>query len=153
MKSPSRYQIMTNEFERLDQKTYIKYHLGVLPNLNLKRKYHIFIVQYVKNQQNHPCYCKTKTFCLFSHAVNALQIFDFPISDLFNQIPVLEKHALHLIQFAPHRSPAIPLSVSSCCLSISLLYFKSVSAVMHDVFNNLLPWPQLFKGWIALTIR
>ena len=56
-----------------------------------------------------------------------------------NQILVLQKHTLHLIYFAPYRSSAVPLFVSSSCLPTGFLYFKAVSILMHDVLNNLSP--------------
>ena len=56
-----------------------------------------------------------------------------------NQILVLQKRALSLIYFAPYRSSAVPLFVSSGCLPIGLLCFKAVSILMHDVLNNLSP--------------
>ena len=43
------------------------------------------------------------------------------------------------LYLAPYRSSAIPLFVSSTCLPISLLYFKAVSILMHDILNNLSP--------------
>ena len=62
----------------------------------------------------------------------ALQIY-------LNQILVLQKRALRLIFFAPYISSTVPLFVSSACLPISLLHFKAVSILMHDVLNNFLP--------------
>ena len=56
-----------------------------------------------------------------------------------NQILVLQKRALRLIYFAPYRTSAVSLFVSSGCLPIGLLYFKAVSILMHDVLNNLSP--------------
>ena len=69
---------------------------------------------------------------LLSGAMQAPQIY-------LNQILVLQKRALRLIYFAPYRSSAVSLFVSSGCLPISLLYFKAVSILMHDVLNNLSP--------------
>ena len=62
---------------------------------------------------------------------------------LIKSVLVLQKRAIRLIYiyvyFAPLESPAIPLFLSSTCLPVTLLYFKSVSTLMHDVFNNLSP--------------
>ena len=44
-----------------------------------------------------------------------------------------------LIYFAPYRSSAVSLFVSSGCLPIGLLLFKAVSILMHDVLKNLSP--------------
>ena len=44
-----------------------------------------------------------------------------------------------LIYFAPYRSSAVSLFVSSVCLPIGPLYFKAVLILMHDVLNNLSP--------------
>ena len=56
-----------------------------------------------------------------------------------NKILNLQKRVLRLIHFAPFRSHAIPLFHHCNILPINLLYFKAVSTMMHDVFNNLTP--------------
>ena len=56
-----------------------------------------------------------------------------------NQILVLQKRALRLIYFTSYRSHAIPLFISSNTIPINMLYFKSVSILMHDVFNKQTP--------------
>ena len=40
------------------------------------------------------------------------------------------------LYLAPYRSSVIPLFVSSSCLSISLLYYKAISILMHDDVLN-----------------
>ena len=51
----------------------------------------------------------------------------------------LQKRALRLIYFTSYRSHAIPLFISSNTIPINMLYFKSVSILMHDVFNKQTP--------------
>ena len=55
------------------------------------------------------------------------------------KITVLQKKAVRLIHFAPFRSHAIPYFVQSNTIPITMLYFKHLSILMHDVSNNLAP--------------
>ena len=49
----------------------------------------------------------------------------------------LQKRVLRLIYFGDYTSHAIPFFYSSNILPVEMLYFKSVSILMHDVHNNL----------------
>ena len=50
------------------------------------------------------------------------------------KLHILQESSLRLIHFSPYRSHAIPLFSY-----INFQYYKSVCAIMHDVFNNSLP--------------
>ena len=41
--------------------------------------------------------------------------------------------------FAGNRSHAIPLFVSANALPLNILYFETVSSLMHDIFTNSVP--------------
>ena len=143
------FDIHTKEFVLLDQKTYIKY-LGILIDLNLTWKYHISYItskisktigviarlrHFIPSNTLLTLYRSLRSpYLLYGLTVwgQAPQIY-------LNQILVLQKRALRLIYFAPYRSSAVPLFVSSGCLPIGLLYFKAVSILMHDVHDNLSP--------------
>ena len=49
------------------------------------------------------------------------------------KILTLQKRALRLIFFASKRSCAVPLFVASNILPVNMLYFETVSTIMHDV--------------------
>ena len=51
----------------------------------------------------------------------------------------LQKRAVHLINFAPFRSHAVPYFLHSNIMPITLLYFKVSSMLMFDVYNNTAP--------------
>lgn len=55
------------------------------------------------------------------------------------KILVLQKRALRLSFVCNRRSHAIPLVVSSNILPIDMLYFETVSTLMHDICNNSVP--------------
>ena len=56
----------------------------------------------------------------------------------------LQKRALRLMYFSDYKSHAIPFFISSRLLPVDMLYFKSVTLMMHDVSNNLTP-PNTFN--------
>ena len=143
------FDIETNDFVLLDQKTYIKY-LGILIDSNLTWKYHIsYITSKISKtigviaRLRH--FVPTSTLLtlyrslLSPYLLYGVTVWGQAPQIYLNQILVLQKRALRLIYFAPYRSSAVSLFVSSGCLPIGLLYFKAVSILMHDVLNNLSP--------------
>ena len=66
-------------------------------------------------------------------------VWSQPAQTYINQVLALQKRAVRHIYFAPYRSHAIPLFVSSNTIPVTMLYFKSISIIMHDVFNKLTP--------------
>ena len=145
------FDIETNDFVLLDQKTYIKY-LGILIDSNLTWKYHIsYITSKISKtigviaRLRHFAIVPTSTLLtlyrslLSPYLLYGLTVWGQAPQIYHNQILVLQKRALRLIYFAPYRSSAVSLFVSSDCLPIGLLYFKAVSILMHDVLNNLSP--------------
>ena len=56
-------------------------------------------------------------------------------SDL-KKILTLQKRALRLIFFSSKISHAIPLFITSSILPVYMLYFETVSAIMHDVSTS-----------------
>ena len=55
------------------------------------------------------------------------------------EILTLQKRILRLIFFASKRSHAIPLFVASNFLPVNMLYFETVSTIMHDVTTHSTP--------------
>ena len=66
-------------------------------------------------------------------------VWSQPTQTYINQVLALQKRAVRHIYFAPYRSHAIPLLVSSNTIPVTMLYFKSISIIMHYVFNKLTP--------------
>ena len=131
------FDIHTKEFVLLDQKTYIKY-LGILIDSNLTLKYHISYIT-SKISKAIGVIARLRHFIpsstlltLYRSLVSPYLLYGLTVwgqapQIYLNQILVLQKRALRLIYFAPYRSSAVPLFVSSGCLPIGLLYFKAVS--------------------------
>ena len=55
------------------------------------------------------------------------------------KIVTLQKRALRLIFFLSKRSHAIPLFVASNILPVNMLYFETVSSIIHDVSTHSTP--------------
>ena len=66
-------------------------------------------------------------------------VWSQPAQTYINQVLALQKRAVRHIYFAPYRPHAIPLFVSSNTIPVTMLYFKSIIHIMHDVFNKLTP--------------
>ena len=143
------FDIETHDFVLLDQKTYIKY-LGILIDSNLRWKYHISYIT-SKISKTTGVIARLRHFVptsmlltlyrslLSPYLLYGVTVWGQAPQIYLNQILVLQKRALRLIYFAPYRSSAVSLFVSSGCLPIGLLYFKAVSILIHDVLNNLSP--------------
>ena len=143
------FDIETSDFVLLDQKTYIKY-LSILIDSNLTWKYHIsYITSKISKiigviaRLRHFVPSST-LLTLYRSLISPYLLYGLTVwgqapQIYLNQILVLRKCSLCLIYFAPYRSSAVSLFVSSSCLPIGLLYFKAVSILMHDVLNNLSP--------------
>ena len=133
----------------LEQKSYVKY-LGVLIDSNLSWKYHIGhitskISKTIGIIARLRCYVPTSVLLtiyrslIFPYLSYGIVVWGHAAQTYINQILVLQKRALRLIYFASYRSHAIPLFVSSNTIPVNMLYFKSISILMHDVFNKLTP--------------
>jgi len=58
---------------------------------------------------------------------------------LLSVILTLQKRRLRLIFFASKISHAVPLFVASNILPVNMLYFETVSSIMHDVSTHSTP--------------
>ena len=136
-------------FLPLEQKSYVKY-IGVLIDSNLSWKYHIGqitskISKTVGIIARLRYYVPTSVLLtiyqslIFPYLSYGIAVWGHAAQTYINQILVLQKRALRLIYFTSYRSHAIPLFVSSNAIPINMLYFKSVSILMHDVFNRQTP--------------
>ena len=56
-----------------------------------------------------------------------------------NKILLLQKRALRIINFSDRRDHAIPLFIDANVLPLNFLYYQTISNLMHDVHNNMVP--------------
>ena len=139
----------TRSFLSLEQKEYIKY-LGIIIDSNLSWKYHVNHVA-LKISKTIGTIARLRHFVPTSTLLNIYRCLILPYltygisvwgqaaKTYINQILIQQKRVLRLIYFAPYRSHAIHLFLSSNCLPFNMLYFSSVSSLMHDVANNVTP--------------
>lgn len=53
-----------------------------------------------------------------------------------HKIRILQKRAIRLLYFADQHDRAIPLFLKANVLTITFLYYKYVSTLMHDINND-----------------
>ena len=136
-------------FLPLEKKSNVKY-LGVLIDSNLSWKYHIEHIT-SKIRKTVGIIARTRYYVptsvlltiyqslIFAYLSYGIVVWGHAAQTYIDQILVLQKRALRLIYFTCYRSHAIPLCVSSNTITINMLYFKSVSILLHDVFNKQTP--------------
>ena len=138
----------TNSFFSLECKDYIKY-LGVLIDSNLTWKYHISHVASKVSKTS--IIARLRHFIPMSALLHIYRSLVLPYLSYglvawgqaaqthLNKIFTLQKRALRLMHFAQYRSHATPFFIASNVIPLNMLYFKSVSILMHDVYNNMAP--------------
>ena len=133
----------------LEQKSYVKY-LGLLIDSYLSWKYHIGhitskisktvgIIARLRYYVPTSVLLRIYQSLIFPYLSYGIVVWGHAAQTYIDQILVLHKRALRLIYFTSYRSHAIPLFISSNTIPINMLYFKSVSILMHDVFNKKTP--------------
>ena len=139
----------SNSFISLERKHYVKY-LGLLIESNLTWKYHISHVA-SKISKTVGIISKLRHFVprntliniykslILPHISYGIAVWGKAAKVHLDKILKLQKRVLRLIYFGDYTSHAIPFFSSSNILPVEMLYFKSVSILMHDVHNNLAP--------------
>ena len=139
----------SNTFSSLEHKNYVKY-LGVLIDSGLTWKDHIDYVA-SKISKSIGIIAKLRHFVPRSTTSDIYRSLILPYTSYgiilwgqaarvyLNKIFKLQKRALRLMNFGKYRSHAIPFFISDQILPIDMLYFKSVSMLMHDVYNKMTP--------------
>ena len=56
-----------------------------------------------------------------------------------NKILILQKRFLRIMNFSVNNEHAVPLFITSNVFPIKMLYYKSVSILMHEINNNITP--------------
>ena len=131
-----------------EHKNYVK-HLGILIDSNLVWKNHIRHAS--KISKTIGAISKLRHFVPRSTFVNIYKSLILPHLSYgivvwgqaakihLEKFLKLQKRVLRLIYFEDHASNAIPLFVASKILPVQMLYFKSLSTLIHDVHNSLAP--------------
>ena len=138
-----------NTFISLESKNYVKY-LGLLIDSGLTWKYHIDYIT-TKISKLVGVIAKLRHFVptsttlniynslILPHITYGINVWGQAAKVHLNKILKLQKCVLRIINFGQYRSHAIPFFISANVLPVNMLYFKSVSMLMHDVFNNKAP--------------
>ena len=138
-----------NKYFNLERKEYVKY-LRVMIDNHLSWKYHINYVA-LKISRNIRIVSKLRHFVppktlygiynslIFPYLSYGLVAWGQASKTHLDKLLILKKRAVHLINFAPFRSHAIPYFLHSNIMPITMLYFKLSSVLMFDVYNNTTP--------------
>jgi len=133
----------------LEKKDHVKY-LGVLIDNNLSWKYHVDYIT-LKISKTIGIISRIRHYVPFStllaiyrslihpYISYGLPVWGQTSKTNLNKILVLQKRVLRLMFFATNREHAIPLFLASNILPINMLYFQTISVLMHDVNNNNAP--------------
>ena len=138
-----------NGFVLLECKDYVKF-LGVLIDKNLTWKPHIDhiaskiskIVGILARIRHHVPFnilLQIYRSLIFPYTLYGIPVWGQAAQRELEKILILQKRALRLIFFLNNRTHAIPLFLTSNILPVNMLYFETVSAIMHDVSTNSTP--------------
>ena len=138
-----------NGFALLERKDYVKF-LGVLIDKNLTWRPHTDhitskiskIVGIIARLMHHVPLNTLLQFyrsLIFPYTLYCVPVWGQASQCDLKQILTLQKHVLCLIFFASKRSHAIPLGFASNILPVNMLYFETVSTIMHDVSTHSTP--------------
>ena len=141
--------IINNGFALLECKDYLNF-LGVLIDKNLSWRPHIDhiasriskIVGIIARLRHHvPLNTLLQIYrsLIFPYTLNGVPVWGQASQLDLKKILTLQKRALRLIFFASKRSHAILLFVASNILPVNMLYFETVSTIMHDVSTHSTP--------------
>ena len=76
---------------------------------------------------------------IFPYTLYGIPVWGQAAQRDLEKILILQKRALRLILFSNKKTHAILLFIASNILPVNMLYFETVSAIMHDVFTNSTP--------------
>ena len=139
----------TNTLISLEQKDYVKY-LGILIDSNLSWRFHIDhitlkisktigIISRLRHFVPFPTLLNIYRSLIHPYILYGLSVWGQTAKTNLDKILILQKRALRLMFFATNREHAIPLFVNANVLPIRMLYYKTVSILMHDIANTLAP--------------
>ena len=76
---------------------------------------------------------------ILPHITYGISVWGLAAKFHLNKILKHQKRVSRIMNFGRYRSHAIPFFISANVLPVIMLYFKSVSMLMHDVYNNKTP--------------
>ena len=76
---------------------------------------------------------------IYPYITNELAAWCQAAKTHINKILLLQKRALRIINLSDRRDHAIPLLTDANVLPLNFLYYQSMSNLMHDVHNNMVP--------------
>ena len=98
------------------------------------------------------CYAATNRSLIFPYTLYGIPVWGQASQCDLKKILTLQKRALRLIFFVSKRYHAIPLFVASNILPVNMLYFETVSSIMHDVqFLPILQLKLVYKHSVILV--
>ena len=73
------------------------------------------------------------------HITYAINVWGLAAKVHLNKTLRLQKRVLRIMNLGQYTSHVIPFFISTNVLTVNMLYFKSVSMLMHDIYNNKAP--------------
>ena len=70
------------------------------------------------------------------YLTHGLTVWEQACKTDLNQLLVLQKRVVRLINFGGYRDHAIPFFIKSNILPLNFLYFLNIACTMHDIINN-----------------
>ena len=133
----------------LESKTFVKY-LGILLDNNLSWKAHIDYIS-LKISKTIGILSRLKYYLPLTILLNVYRTLIYPYltyglvvwgqaaQKYLNKTLILQKRVLRIMNFSMNNEHAVPLFITSNVLPIKMLYYKSVSILMHEINNNITP--------------
>jgi hypothetical protein len=138
-----------NKYVNLECKEYIKY-LGILIDKNLSWKHHINFIA-TKISKSVGLITKLHHFLPRSILINIYQSLIYPYLTYgiaawgqackthLDKILILQKRVIRMMFFADKCEHAVPLFLDAHILPVTLLYYETISSLMHDINNGKAP--------------
>ena len=133
----------------MGSKDYVKY-LGIIIDANLTWKPHIDYIA-LKISKTIGIISRLKHFVPTNTLLNIYRSLISPYLQFcialwgqaanihIDKLLKLQKRALRLIYFSDYKAQAVSLFIHSNNLPVNAIFLKSITDIMHDVYNNVTP--------------
>ena len=145
------YDNSANGFCSLELKYFVKFP-GIVIDCNLKWKLHIDFISLkisktigIVSRLGH--FVPTETLLMICHSLimpylsYGICVWGRAAKSYISKLLVLKKRALRLIYSAPSDAHAVPLFIESKNLPVNMIYFDTVTNLVHDFRKGLAPSP------------